>query len=55
LNLRLRSLAIGRFELGLDNDTLRTLTVITLVFRGQAVFHVSRERLHLWSLGPAHG
>lgn len=46
------SLAIGRFELGLDNDTLRTLTVITLVFSGQAIFYVSRERLHLWSSRP---
>jgi H+-transporting ATPase len=46
------SLAVGRFELGLDNDTLRTLTVVTLVFSGQAIFYVSRERRHLWSSRP---
>jgi H+-transporting ATPase len=46
------SLAVGRFALGLDDDTLRTLTVITLVYSGQAIFYVSRERLHLWSSRP---
>jgi len=46
------SLGIGRFGLGLDADHLRTLTVVTLVFSGQAVFYVSRERRHLWSSLP---
>jgi len=46
------SLAIGRFGLGLDGEHLRTLTVITLVFSGQAIFYVSRERQHLWSSLP---
>ena len=46
------SLAVGRFALGLDNDTLRTLTVVTLVYSGQAIFYVSRERRHLWSSRP---
>lgn len=46
------SLSIGRFALGLDSDTLRTLTVVTLVFSGQAIFYVSRERRHLWSSRP---
>ena len=46
------SLAAGHFVLGLDSDTLRTLTVITLVYSGQAVFYVSRERRHLWSSRP---
>ena len=32
--------------------TLRTLTVITLVYSGQAIFYVSRERHHLWSSRP---
>jgi H+-transporting ATPase len=45
-------LAIGRFVLGLDTDMLRTLTVVTLVFSGQAIFYVSRERRHLWSSWP---
>src|ERR1022692_1539719 len=46
------SLAVGRFVLGLDSDTLRTLTVVTLVYSGQAIFYVSRERRHLWSSRP---
>ena len=46
------SLVVGRFALGLDRDTLRTLTVVTLVFSGQAVFYVSRERRHLWNSRP---
>lgn len=45
-------LATGKFVLGLDTETLRTLTVITLVFSGQAVFYVAREREHLWSSLP---
>jgi H+-transporting ATPase len=45
-------LAVGRFVLNLDNNTLRTLTVITLVYSGQAIFYVSRERRHLWSSRP---
>ena len=45
-------LATGRFVLGLDPSTLRTLTVVTLVFSGQAVFYVSRERRHIWSSRP---
>ena len=46
------SLLVGRFVLALDNDALRTLTVVTLVFSGQAIFYVSRERRHLWSSRP---
>lgn len=42
----------GRFLLNLDTATLQTLTVITLVFSGQAVFYVARERQHLWSSRP---
>jgi H+-transporting ATPase len=42
----------GRFLLNLDIDTLRTLTVVTLVFSGQAVFYVARERQHLWRSMP---
>jgi H+-transporting ATPase len=45
-------LVTGKFLLGLDTDVLRTLTVVTLVFSGQAVFYVSRERRHLWSSRP---
>lgn len=45
-------LATGKFVLGLDAATLRTLTVATLVFGGQAVFYVARERRHIWSSWP---
>jgi H+-transporting ATPase len=45
-------LATGKFALGLDTETLRTLTVITLVFSGQALLYVAREREHLWSSLP---
>jgi len=45
-------LTIGKFLLGLDTATLRTLTVVTLVFSGQAIFYVARERRHIWSSRP---
>jgi H+-transporting ATPase len=45
-------LATGKLVIGLDTDTLRTLTVITLVFSGQALFYVARERQHIWSSLP---
>ena len=45
-------LASGKFLLGLDTGTLRTLTVVTLVFGGQAVLYVARERRHFWSSKP---
>jgi H+-transporting ATPase len=45
-------LAIGRFWIGLDTKTLQTMTVVILVFSGQAVFYVAREREHLWSSRP---
>jgi H+-transporting ATPase len=44
--------SVGKFVLRLDTVTLRTLTVVTLVFSGQAVFYVVRERKHLWSSRP---
>ncbi len=46
------SLTVGRFVLGMNGDALRTLTVVTLMFSGQAIFYVSRERSHLWSSRP---
>ncbi|HTP96461.1 MAG TPA: HAD-IC family P-type ATPase [Burkholderiales bacterium] len=46
-------LAIGRYELGLDVPTLQTLTLVTLVFNGQAVFYTVRERRRLWSSRPS--
>ena len=44
--------AVGKFALGLGVDQLRTLSVAILVFSGQAVFYVSRERRHVWSSMP---
>ena len=45
-------LAVGKFALGLNTDALRTMAVVTLVFSGQAVFYVARERQHIWSSRP---
>ncbi len=45
-------LAVGKFVLRLDTEALRTLAVVTLVFSGQAVFYVARERQHFWSSRP---
>ncbi len=45
-------LTIGKFVLHLDIGSLRTLAVVTLVFSGQAVLYVVRERRHLWSSWP---
>ncbi len=45
-------LCIGYYLLHLDISTLRTFCVVTLVFSGQAVFYVARERQHIWSSVP---
>ena len=45
-------LAIGKFAIGLGTEALRTMAVVTLVFSGQAIFYVSRERRHIWSSRP---
>ncbi|SDS52756.1 HAD-IC family P-type ATPase [Bradyrhizobium canariense] len=47
-------LAIGKYDLRLDIETLRTLTLVTLVFSGQALYYVVRERRHLWSSRPSN-
>lgn len=46
-------LAIGQFKLKLDIDKLRTLTLVTLTFSGQAIFYVVRERQRIWSSLPS--
>jgi H+-transporting ATPase len=46
-------LLLGRDALGLDPTQLQTLAAITLVFSGQSVFYVARERQHLWSSRPS--
>jgi H+-transporting ATPase len=40
------------YVLRLDVDALRSFTVVTLVFSGQALFYVARERGHLWRSRP---
>lgn len=47
------SLVAGRFLLHFGAGTLPTLAVVTLVFSGQAVFYVSRERHHFWASRPS--
>lgn len=49
----LGTLSIGHFVLRLDPAGLRTLAVATLVFTGQAVFYVARERRRRWSPRPS--
>ena len=46
-------LAIGKFRLDLGIEALQTLSAVTLVFSGQAVFYVVRERRRLWSSRPS--
>ena len=46
-------LALGKYRLGLDIKTLQTLAAVTLVFSGQAVFYVVRDRQRLWSSKPS--
>jgi H+-transporting ATPase len=43
----------AHYVFGLSNASLRTVTVVTLVFSGQALFYVARERRHLWSSRPS--
>jgi H+-transporting ATPase len=46
-------LAIGKYRLGFGLETLQTLSIVTLVFSGQAILYVVRERRHLWSSRPS--
>ncbi len=48
------ALLIGKYRLHLGLDGLRTLTLVTLVFSGQALFYVVRERSHLWTSRPSN-
>jgi H+-transporting ATPase len=45
-------LAIGKFELHLNIEALRTLTVVGIVFGSQATTYVIRGRQQLWGLRP---
>jgi len=46
-------LAVGRFQLHLGIEQLQTLTVVSIVFGGQATTYVIRGRQHLWGLRPS--
>jgi H+-transporting ATPase len=46
-------LAIGHFAMQLDILHLRTLAIVTLVFSGQAILYVVRERRRFWASRPS--
>jgi H+-transporting ATPase len=46
-------LATGHYGMGLDILHLRTLAIVTLVFSGQAILYVVRERRHFWNSRPS--
>jgi len=45
-------LAVGRFEMGLGIEALRTLSVVAIVYGSQATIYAIRGRSHLWGLRP---
>jgi H+-transporting ATPase len=46
-------LAIGKFQLHLGIEALRTLSVVGIVFGSQVTTYVNRGRRHLWGLRPS--
>ena len=46
-------LAVGKFQLHLGIESLRTLCVVGIVFGSQATMYVIRGRQHLWGLRPS--
>ena len=46
-------LAVGKFELGLGVEALRTLSVVAIVYASQATLYAIRDRRHLWGLRPS--
>jgi H+-transporting ATPase len=46
-------LAVGRFRLNLDIDSLRTLAFAALVFSSQAMIYAIRGRRRLWGARPS--
>ncbi len=46
-------LTVGKFELRLRIDGLRTLAVVAIVFGSQATIYALRDRQHLWGLRPS--
>ncbi len=47
------TLAVGKYGLALPLDVLQTMTLVMLVFNGQAVFYAARERRRIWSSRPS--
>jgi len=47
------ALAIGKFVLGFGAEQLQTLTAVVMVFSGQAIMYVARERSRLWRSWPS--
>src|SRR5579863_5860359 len=45
-------LAVGKFEMRFDIEALRTLSVVAIVYGGQATIYALRARRHLWGLRP---
>jgi H+-transporting ATPase len=46
-------LAVGKYRLGFGLRELQTLSIVTLIFSGQAILYTVRERRHLWSSRPS--
>jgi H+-transporting ATPase len=46
-------LAIGKFQLGLGIEALRTLAFVVIVFGNQATTYTNRERRRIWSSRPS--
>lgn len=46
-------LGVGQHRWKLDIDHLRSLSILTLIYSGQAIQYVVRERRHLWSSRPS--
>jgi H+-transporting ATPase len=48
----LAALAIGKFELRLGLEALRTLSVVAIVYGSQVTIYALRARRHMWGLRP---
>jgi H+-transporting ATPase len=46
-------LMAGKFRLGFDIESLRTLAFVSIVFGNQATTYTNRARQHLWSTAPS--
>jgi H+-transporting ATPase len=46
------ALVVGKFHLGLEIETLRTLSIVALVFGGQATIYAVRGRQRFWGPRP---